>query len=381
MGKDQAMLTRPEMGSLARSEYDIQAEHKAEQPADPILDFELPPELEATAPAEARGLGREGVRLLVSWRSNDRIQHTQFRAIGHALRTGDILVINTSGTLKASLAATRADGGAAQVHLSTRLPGGVWTVELRSPDGVASQPLRTGKAGETLQLPAGGSVKLLTPYPADGENTRPRLWLATLHLPLPWRAYLDAWGEPIRYGYVHKAWPADAYQTVYATEAGSAEMPSAGRAFTPEIITSLIAQGVQIVPLLLHCGVASLEDHEPPYEEWYRVPAPTVAAITAARREGGRVIAVGTTVVRALESVADARGLHPGEGWTNLVITPDRGIRAVDGLLTGWHEPHASHLSMLAAFASRAHLRKVYTAALDAGYLWHEFGDLHLLLP
>ncbi|MEO7001822.1 MAG: S-adenosylmethionine:tRNA ribosyltransferase-isomerase [Ktedonobacterales bacterium] len=376
MSKDQALLTRPDALAMAHPQSE------RSEATEPILDFILPPELEATAPPEARGLSRDGVRMLVSWRSTDDIKHTQFRALTKVLQAGDVLVINTSGTLKASLAATRDDDAAVQVHLSTRLPGGVWTVELRQQDGVASLALRTGRPGETLRLPAGGTMTLLAPYPADVTVAAPRLWFAALHLPLPWLDYLECWGEPIRYGYIHEAWPTSAYQTVYATEPGSAEMPSAGRAFTPEIITELIARGVQIVPLLLHCGVASLEDHEPPYEEWYRVPAPTIAAITAARQGGGRVIAVGTTVVRALESVTDARGeLHPGEGWTNLVITPERGIRAVDGLLTGWHEPHASHLSMLAAFASRAHLRKVYTAALDGGYLWHEFGDLHLLLP
>ncbi|MBA3827156.1 MAG: S-adenosylmethionine:tRNA ribosyltransferase-isomerase [Ktedonobacterales bacterium] len=349
---------------------------------DPIIDFVLPAELEATAPPEARGLGRDDVRLLVSWRTSDRLAHMPFRAIGSALQAGDVLVINTSGTLKAALPAMRADGACVALHLSTRLPGGVWTVELREPDGVASRALRTGQAGEHLHLPLGGSATLLAPYPADREVVAPRLWLAALHLPLPWLDYLEAYGTPIRYHYVQEAWPSSAYQTVYATELGSAEMPSAGRAFTPEIITALVARGVQVVPLLLHCGVASLEDHEPPYEEWYRVPAATALAINAARQAGGRVIAVGTTVVRALETVADAQGhVHPGEGWTALVITPERGIHAVDGLLTGWHEPHASHLSMLAAFASREHLRHVYAAALAARYLWHEFGDLHLLLP
>jgi S-adenosylmethionine:tRNA ribosyltransferase-isomerase len=183
------------------------------------------------------------------------------------------------------------------------------------------------------------------------------------------------------------------YQSVYATEVGSAEMPSAGRAFTPELITRLVANGVRIVPLILHTGVASLEDDEPPYEEFYRVPAETAEAINAARAAGRRVIAVGTTVVRALETVTDRNGsIHPGEGWTDVFITPERGIRSVDAMLTGLHEPRSTHLSMLEALAGRGsvcaltnsgreHLQVAYAEALEEGYLWHEFGDLHLILP
>jgi S-adenosylmethionine:tRNA ribosyltransferase-isomerase len=347
-----------------------------------LFDFVLPPALEADTPAEERGLTRDGVRLLVSYRSSDAIQHTAFRALDTILHAGDVLVINTSGTLKAALPATRAGGQVLEAHLSTRLPGGFWTVELRQPDAVGSQPFRLEGGTESLALPGGGALELLAPYPAAGGPPPPRLWLATLHLPQPLLEYLDAHGEPIRYGYVRQRWPISAYQTVYADVPGSAEMPSAGRAFTPEMMARLLAQGVQIVPLVLHCGVASLEDHEPPYEEWYRVPGATAAAINAARGRGGRVVAVGTTVVRALETVADEQGnVHPGEGWTSVVLSPARPLRAVDALLTGWHEPRASHLALLGALASPQHLRMAYEAALCAGYLWHEFGDLHLLMP
>src|SRR5262249_11678535 len=153
------------------------------------------------------------------------------------------------------------------------------------------------------------------------------------------------------------------------------------RAFTPELMTRLIAQGVQIAPLLLHTGVASIENHEPPYEEYYRVSLATARVVNEARATGRRVIAIGTTVVRALETVTDESGVaHPGEGWTSLIITPERGVRAVDGLLTGLHEPRASHLAMLEAICGREHLRLAYAEALRERYLWHEFGDLHLLL-
>lgn len=349
------------------------------------LDFVLPPELEAGEPPEARGLARDEVRLMLSYCSDDRVIHTRFRALPEFLAPGDLLVINTSGTLNAALAASRADGTPLELHLSTRLPAGVWLVEVRRPEGAASAPFPHAVAGEALSLPGGGAVTLHAPYQA-GDIAPPagpvRLWAATLRLPEALEAYLQRYGFPIRYGYVRHTWPSSYYQTVYATEMGSAEMPSAGRAFTPELIARLVARGVQVAPLLLHTGVASLEDHEPPYEEFYRVPLDTARLVNAARAAGRRVVAVGTTAVRALESVTDVEGkVHPGEGWTRLVITPERRLRAVDALLTGLHEPRASHLAMLEALAGIEHLRICYGEALRAGYLWHEFGDLHLILP
>ncbi len=321
------------------------------------LDFSLPPELEASEPPEARGLARDEVRLMVSYRASDRVLHLRFRQIGDVLLPGDLLVLNTSGTLNAAIHATRADGTPLELHLSTHLHTDRWTVELRRPTERGSAPCRDGAAGETLRLPGGATATLLTPYARHGADRQrvaatTRLWVATLALPSPLHAYLEQHGFPIRYGYVKEAWPASYYQTAYATELGSAEMPSAGRAFTPELLTSLAAQGVRFAPLLLHTGVASLEDHEPPYDEQYRVPEETARAVNAARAEGRRVIAVGTTVVRALETVADAGGIaRPGEGWTSLIVTPERGVRVVDGLLTGLHEPRASHLAMLEAIA------------------------------
>ena len=228
------------------------------------------------------------------------------------------------------------------------------------------------------------SAQLERPHPGSFGAVMPgrtRLWIARLHLPCPWQEYLERFGAPIRYKYVAQPWPADSYQNVYATEPGSAEMPSAGRAFTPELITRLVARGIQVAPLILHTGVASLEDHEPPYEEYYRVPDSTARLVEATRAAGGRVVAVGTTVVRALETITDEMGrLHPGEGWTELVITPSRGLRAVNAMLTGLHEPKATHLAMLEALAGREHLKLTYAEALRQGYLWHEFGDLHLIL-
>jgi S-adenosylmethionine:tRNA ribosyltransferase-isomerase len=345
------------------------------------LDFELPPGLEASAPPEARGLRRDDVRLLVTWRSTGAVDHRRFRDLPDVLAPGDLLVVNTSRTLPAAVDGRHADGSPVVVHLSTDLGAGRWVVELRMPAGRgATVPCGCGRAGERLDLAGGATAELLAPYLPSGP--RPRLWVADLRTPGPALAWLEANGRPIRYGYVPEPWPIDAYQNVYALVPGSAEMPSAGRAFTPELVTRLVAGGVAVAPIVLHTGVASLEAGEAPYPEPYTVPPATARLVNATRDGGGRVVAVGTTVVRALETVAGPDGtVVPGEGWTDVVVTPERGVRAVDGLLTGLHEPRASHLAMLEAVAGRPVLERAYAEALAGGYLWHEFGDLHLILP
>ncbi len=344
------------------------------------LDFVLPPELEATMPAEERGLTRDGVKLMVSYPVENWVIHTYFNHIANYLMAGDVVVINTSGTLNAAFAAKRADGKAFVVHLSTHLASGEWLIEVRQPDGSATKPFADAKSGEVYRLSGGGNALLIEPFGVP-QNGRVRLWRAELRLPLTLDNYLKHYGNPIRYKYVPKAWDSRYYQTVYVTEMGSAEMPSAGRSFTPEIITQLVAKGVLVVPLLLHTGVSSIEEHEPPYAEYYRLPAVTARTINTAHENGGRVIAIGTTVVRALETVTDDMGIvHAGEGWTETIITPERGVRAVEGLLSGLHEPRATHLAMLEALAPRDHLTVAYSEALEQHYLWHEFGDLHLIL-
>ncbi len=345
------------------------------------LDFLLPSELEATEPPEARGLARDEVRLMVSHYTDDHVEHTHFRSIGDYLQEDDLLVINTSGTMNAALDVTRADGTQLELHLSTRLPANIWIVEVRVQKGKSTIPFFDMHVGETLSLPGGAEATIHAPY----QRSKGRLWLATLRLPCEAckvATYLERYGFPIRYSYVKEGWPGSYYQTVYATEMGSAEMPSAGRAFTPTLITHLVARGIHIVPLLLHTGVASLKSHEPPYEEFYRVSSETARMVNATHSAGKRVVAVGTTVVRALETVTDAGGVtHPGEGWTRLVITPERGMHTVNAMLTGLHEPRATHLAMLEALVGYSHLTITYREALRERYLWHEFGDLHLLLP
>ena len=339
--------------------------------------FELPSALEATEPPEARGSARDAVRLMVADAPADHITHAAFSELPEFLAAGDLVVVNVSQTLPAAVAARRADGSAVRVHFATRAPklDDRWrVVELRSADGAS--PVR-GHAGETIALPAHpGELALVAPY-ASGS----RLMLARLDGQDTVEDLLSRHGEPIRYGYVRHAWPLEAYQNVYARVPGSAEMPSAGRPITHRLISELVARGIGVAPITLHTGVSSPERHEPPFPEEYEVPAPTARLVNLTRANGGRVIAVGTTVVRALETVARADGsVSAGAGWTSLVIEPDRDVRAVNGLITGWHEPEATHLWMLAAIAGEPFLERCYHAALDQGYLWHEFGDSHLIL-
>jgi S-adenosylmethionine:tRNA ribosyltransferase-isomerase len=335
----------------------------------------LPATAEAHVPPEVRGPARDAVRLLVVPLPAGRLRHARFADLPRVLSPGDLLVVNTSATLPAALDGRRADGAAVTLHLSTPMPedDARWVVELRTSD---ARRLRDARAGEPIFLPGGGAAHLLAPYRGA------RLWVASLSLPEPLAAYLARHGHPIRYGHVDGDWPLEAYQTVYAVEPGSAEMPSAGRPFTPELITRLVAHGIDVAPVVLHTGVSSLEAGERPYPERFRVPAWTAERIALAQRLGGRVIAVGTTVVRALESTADGDGhVRAGGGWTDLVLDARRGVRAIDGLLTGFHDPGASHLDLLEAVAGRAPLERAYRAAARAGYLRHEFGDLALLLP
>jgi S-adenosylmethionine:tRNA ribosyltransferase-isomerase len=332
----------------------------------------------ATEPPEARGIPRDGVRLLVARPS--ALSHAVFADLPAYLEAGDLVVVNTSATLAAALEGTRrATGATVTVHFSTALPEGGWADELR-PGARASGPVRDVVAGEYVDL-CDGVLRLLEGYP-DPQATGGRLWRAQVNLPLDVPRYLARHGAPIAYDYVPGHWPLDSYQTVFAQEPGSAEMPSAARPFTGQLVADLVAAGVTVAPVRLHTGVSSLEKGEPPLPEPYRVPATTARLVNQTRAAGGRVVAVGTTVTRALESVATPYGVvAAGSGWTDLVLGPDRPARVVDGLITGWHEPGASHLLLLEAVAGPDLVARAYRAAAAHGYLWHEFGDSALLLP
>ncbi|HEX6418236.1 MAG TPA: S-adenosylmethionine:tRNA ribosyltransferase-isomerase [Acidimicrobiales bacterium] len=348
--------------------------------------FRIPEGGEAGTPVEiATGDGRlgsdarAGVRLMVARRSTGTVEHRRFTDLPGVLEPGDVLVVNTSAVVPAALDARGPDGTPVRLHLSTEQPGGFWVVEPRRPAGPGTERY-AGTPPSHLAVAASGHVELLAPYPAG--TTRQRLWLARLDLPGGTPAFLRHHGQPIRYAHTDAAWPLAAYQSVFSRVPGSAEMPSAARPFTHALVTDLVTRGVNVVPVTLHTGVSSQEAGEPPYAERFAVPPATSAQVDAARRDGRRVVAVGTTVVRALESTADDRGrAHPGHGWTDLVVTPERGVRVVDGLLTGWHEPESSHLAMLEAVGGRSLVDASYAAAVAGGYRWHEFGDSHLLLP
>ena len=337
------------------------------------LIFDRPAGLEATAPAELRGIQRDEVRLLVSTSSGH--QHARFRDLASFLNPGDLLVVNHSATLPASLPASGSIGQFT-ISLSTNFGHGLWVVEPRwSPSKPGPLPIR---AGEPFTL-AGLDARFIAPYPG-----LERLWFASIRGDLD--AAMKQFGQPIHYGYVNETFPLDDYQTIFASVNGSAEMPSAAYPFTHRVVDSLKAAGVGIAGIVLHTGVSSLEveadvvESHPMYPEPFTVPPDTAAAVNIARRQGRRVIAVGTTVVRALESAWDAGEVRPMSAYTRLYIHPKRGVHTVDGLITGFHDPVTSHLAMLYTIAGQDMIRSAYTEAVQEGYLWHEFGDSHLIL-
>jgi S-adenosylmethionine:tRNA ribosyltransferase-isomerase len=241
-----------------------------------------------------------------------------------------------------------------------------------------------GAPGRGGRLEFGGGLSAAV---EGRDDYMPRLWVLRFSCAGPdLIERLHHLGRPVRYEHVTAPWPLEYYQTVYAREPGSAEMPSAGRAFSWRLLFELRRRGIVTASVVLHTGLSSylddaLDAQHPVAEEEYVVSEATAGQVERTRRRGGRVIAVGTTVVRALESVAGPRGtVRAGHGYTRLRITADHDRRAVDGLLTGLHEPEASHLDLLAAFVPPAVLREAYAEAVELGYLWHEFGDLNLIL-
>lgn len=343
------------------------------------LKFALPAALEAHEPPEARGVARDGVRMMATFRSTGAIVHGWFRDLPDFLASGDLVVINTSSTIPAEVDGESVGGRRFIIHFSTPIENDLWVVEPRRRAGK-----RSAEWAEADEPPPavffvadGGTIELLEHFPESS-----RLYLARVTLPVAMAAWLAQHGRPIHYEYLDADWPLDAYQNVYANAPGSATMPSAGRPLSEAVITRLVAKGVSVSPVILHTGVASLGADELPYPERVSVPATTANRVNATRFEGGRVIAVGTTVVRALESAADVLGrVGEFDDWTSIVVSPERSVRVVDGMLTGWHEPEASHLLMLEAIAGRSLLERAYDEALREGYLFHEFGDSHLVLP
>jgi S-adenosylmethionine:tRNA ribosyltransferase-isomerase len=373
--------------------------------------FQLPPELEAPAPPEGRGLRRDQVRLLLIDPVTGEVGHHRFHDLPGLLDPGDLLVVNDSRTLPASLLARTADGQALELRLAGRDPEPAHHSQLEQ---AAAGAAGAGDRWAALPLgvpPDGGDPALV---PTDARPPAPPLppgmqlgfagGLRATVLgpheeapPLVWLAFdrgggalveaLHRAGRPVRYAYVPRPWALHHYQTLFAAAPGSVEMASAGRPFTLQTLRELRSRGVGLATISLHAGLSTYGDPEVDRRfvpaEPYRVPAATAEAVARCRAAGGRVVAVGTTVVRTLET-AVARGggrVVPGAGVTRLRIAPGHQLAAVDGLLTGLHEPQASHLDLLGAFVTPAVLHAAYDQALAAGYLWHEFGDVSLILP
>lgn len=321
--------------------------------------------IEATEPAEWRGIARDGVRMLVTDRVTRAHSHAHFYDLPERLRSGDLLVVNDSATLPAAVLARRSDGCSLRLHVSTMIDTRLWMVE----------PRASVVAGELLDLPGEATATMIAPV----EPPRRRLWYASFRLPMQMYAYLAQYGAPIAYAYVDRSFPMREYQTFFARSLGSSEMPSAARPFTKPVVERLRSRGVEIATITLHCGVASFEAPERPGTERFSVSNEAADRVNAARREGRRVVAVGTTVVRALESAATRGGLIASSGWTDLVIGEAYQLKAADALLSGYHDPTATHRSLLRAFVDSDLLEDAYTEAGEHGYACHEFGDVHLI--
>jgi len=391
----------------------------------PSTHFRPTGDLTAATPPEERSGRRDAVRLLVAegTATDPRVTHTGFDRIGDHLRPGDALVVNTSATSPREVDAVLDGRGPVVLHVATALDAQSVVVELRtSPDAsapvldaavgdVVALDLDAGDAGDTGESgdtdaptqPAssvlGARLRLEAPYPEDGSSPTGegnRLWRASVLVTDAsgaddasaaqdvgeLLAGLDRAGRPIAYGYLAHRYPLAAYQTVFASIPGSAEMASAGRPFTADLVTRLVTSGVLVAPVLLHTGVSSQEAGEAPQPEWFSVPDVTADLVNHVRARGGRVVAVGTTATRAVESATDASGtVRAAEGWTDLVIGPDRPVRVVGGLVTGWHDPEASHLLLVESVAGPGLTQAAYDAAVSHRYGWHEFGDAGLFLP
>jgi S-adenosylmethionine:tRNA ribosyltransferase-isomerase len=366
----------------------------------PDTRFTSPDDRTATEPPELRGLRRDGVRLMVATPAG--IRHTFFHRLSDQLRAGDVLVVNTSATVPGQLDGIR-KGSAVVVHVANRLGDGTRVVELRTaPD--ASAPVLDGEVGERIGLPAGGVIELIAAYPElpatttatdakrdaraaqQSNGSSPtgvgnRLWRGRVGTAQSLSAYLRQHARPISYGYLDGSFPISAYQTIFALCPGSAEMPSAARPFSAELVARLVARGVIFAPITLHTGLSSQDAGEAPQPEWFELSETTAHLVNSSRSRGGRVIAVGTTATRAIESAARPdKSVAAASGWTDLVISPERPVRVVDGLITGWHNPEASHLLLVESVAGAELTQRAYDAAVAEHYLWHEFGDSCIFL-
>ncbi|MFE1246144.1 S-adenosylmethionine:tRNA ribosyltransferase-isomerase [Fictibacillus sp. NPDC058756] len=337
------------------------------------MKFELPQELNAKEPPERRGIRRDYVKMMVLDKTTGHTEHTKFFQLDRYLKKGDLLVLNASRTVPAVLKSIREiDGTEVEVRLAHRKNESIWE----------ALPVSGNlKKGEIIRFSPS-----LTATVVEQSSDSPFVSLAFNLCCSSLYNQIYSLGEPVRYEYIQEPWNLDYYQTVFATIPGSVEMPSAGRAFSWELLFRLQKKGVQIAYITLHTGLSYLLDdkwHKGPDKNFenYEVPEETVNLIHETKEAGGRVVAVGTTVVRALETVAlEKNELQAHTGWTNLYITENTKLQICDGLITGMHEPEASHLQLLSAFVDKDKLYEAYKGAIEQRYLWHEFGDMNLIL-
>jgi S-adenosylmethionine:tRNA ribosyltransferase-isomerase len=345
------------------------------------FNFDLPDELSANKPPELRGINRDMVKLMTIDSSDGATRHSTFNHLADFLRSGDLLVFNSSRTLPASLRTINAGKDQpTEVRLAEHLPDDSWLVLILFGNENKNDELI--RPGQKIEFKCNLSAVV-----ENKDQRNPRLWkiwfsqtgselIDTIHLI----------GKPIRYGYISAPLPLEYYLTVFAIDPGSSEMPSAGRAFTWKMLFDLKNKNIGTTFLTLHTGLSSYMDDDLsiPHtvgEEEYFIPNGTASKIRTAKAKGGRIIAVGTTVVRALESSASITGkVIAGHSYTNLKITADHDLKITNGLITGFHEPQASHLDLISAFLSPKQIRKAYEEAIQKRYLWHEFGDLCLIL-
>ena len=347
----------------------------------PLLSFDLPDELSATKPPELRGINRDEVKLLIINRNDYMTYHSTFNHLSDFLRSGDLLIFNSSRTLPASLKTiNKGKGKPSEVRLAEHLPDDTWLVLFLFDKETPKNSLI--KCGQKIEFESD-----LTAVVEKPDSHNPRLW--KIKFSKTGAALIDIFymiGKPIRYGYISAPLPLEYYMTVFAIDPGSSEMPSAGRAFTWKMLFDLKNKNIGTSFLTLHTGLSSYMDDDLSAthvvsEEEYFIPAGTASRIRTAKAKGGRIIAVGTTVVRALESSASLTGkVVAGHSYTNLKITGEHKLKIANGLITGFHEPQASHLDLISAFLNPSQIREAYEQAIERKYLWHEFGDLCLIV-
>ena len=335
-----------------------------------IAHFSVPEHLNAKVPPEKRGIRRDEVKLMVTDRQGETLIHSVFNQLSNYISSGDVLVLNNSRTIPAVLRADLSTDGNYQKKIEVRLARKIGSTKWDAL--IVNYPVCIG---ERLRFSENIEAIIEKSYPDS-----PLMTISFQCTEESLQYFIYKSGEPIRYEYISEPSGLEAYQTVFGTVPGSVEMPSAGRAFSWELIFALKKKGVQIEFLQLHTGLSYFLDDQwnvspSANPETYHVPLKTMKTILKAKSEGRKVIAVGTTVVRALETAL----LFGLEGTTNLYINQGFELRVVDGILTGFHEPEASHLDLLSAFITPDHLLKAYDQALDKQYLWHEFGDMHLI--